>query len=119
MDAQPPLFRSSATGMRYGGWLALGLLLTCGAPTFVCVEAGSVGPYTAWYNHHKKDLATKAGLVGRPIADIETVLGPADAIQEFDGYRTYEYYPYPLLPFSKFQVHTDNVVVFSLEMFDD
>lgn len=32
---------------------------------------------------------------------------------------TYEYFPYPFLPFSKFQVHCTRGIVSTLERFDD
>ncbi|CAM4452294.1 hypothetical protein [Corallococcus exiguus] len=119
MDEQLPLFRSSATTFRYAGWLTLGTLLTCGVPVVACVESAALGPYTTWYNQSKLTTALKAGLKGRPASDVEAVLGSADEILNRSESQTFNYYPYPYLPFSKFQVFSVNGVVTGFEMFDD
>ena len=96
-------------------------------------ESAELGPYTSWFNHRLKARAEQAHLVGDSENRVVEVLGAPDNIMEFwdrldaDGrpadhpefVRTYEYYPYPWLPFSKFQVHTTGGVVSNLEMFDD
>ena len=96
-------------------------------------EAAERGPYTRWFNHRLKAQAEQAHLVGVPADRVAAVLGSPDNVMEFweviraDGtpapgakfVTTYEYYPYPWLPFSKFQVHTIEGVVRGLEMFDD
>jgi hypothetical protein len=103
---------------------------------FVCAsvfEAAQHGPYTRWFNDHLDAKARRADLIGRPVSRIRSVLGSPDNIMEFwevigaDGrpapgaefVTTYEYYPYPWLPFSKFQVHTTRGIVRGLEKFDD
>ena len=105
----------------------LGLLFASG------YEAAKLGPYTTWFNHHLRAKAEQSHLVGASVNRVVAVLGSPDNIMEFwertgaDGrpapgaefVTTYEYYPYPWLPFSKFQVHTTRGVVRSLEMFDD
>lgn len=66
------------------------------------------------FNHAMREKA--APLIGRPVSEI----GPPDNILEgANGARSFEYYPTPLLPFSKFQVHTDGQTVISLEEMDD
>jgi hypothetical protein len=96
-------------------------------------EAAEHGPYTRWFNHRLKVQSEQAHLVGRPADRVIATLGTPDNIMEFwevigaDGrpapgaefVTTYEYYPYPWLPFSKFQVHTTGGIVRGLEMFDD
>lgn len=96
-------------------------------------EPAEHGPYTSWLNHRLKARAEQAQLVGAPADRVAAVLGSPDNVMEFwevigangkpaPGAKfvtTYEYYPYPWLPFSKFQVHTTDGVVRSLEMFDD
>jgi hypothetical protein len=96
-------------------------------------ESAQLGPYTNWFNHRLKTRAERARLVGSSEKRVVEVLGTPDNIMEFwevldaEGrpaqhahfVRTYEYYPYPWLPFSKFQVHTVGGVVHNLEMFDD
>jgi hypothetical protein len=96
-------------------------------------EAVEHGPYTRWFNHRLKAEAEQARLVGGPAHRVAIVLGSPDNIMRFwevigaDGrpapgaefVTTYEYYPYPWLPFSKFQIHTTRGGVRSLEMFDD
>ena len=96
-------------------------------------EAAEHGPYTSRFNRRLKAQAEQAHLVGGPVDRVAAVLGSPDNVMESwevmrsDGrpargaefVTTYEYYPYPWLPFSKFQVHTMAGVVRSLEMFDD
>lgn len=105
------------------------LLLVCAA----IWESARLGPYTSWFNNRMLAKAERAHLVGSSVDRVQDVLGPADNIMRFrdasdvDGrsagharfVTTYEYYPYPWLPFSKFQVHTTEGVVRSLERFDD
>lgn len=116
-------------------WLAIALTCCCLLPVGACVETASLGPYTRWFNQQMNGRATAAGLVGQPEAKVEVVLGrpsndytyPASYILNGDGGRspvgaavhTFDYYPYPLLSFSKFQVHCHDGVVTSLELFDD
>lgn len=105
--------------------------VTCVGPV---VEAGALGPYTVWFNQRMKARAEHAGLVGRPDSVVEKVLGRADNIVTHraprrlspdgggwlgEGGRTFEYYPYPFLPFSKVQVHCPAGVVTGIELFDD
>ena len=114
----------------------IGCILVAGAlPVGACLENASQGPYTTWFNHHLMDKATSAALVGRPESEVESVLGSASEIHTYehntrtaaDGgveftdpmARTFNYYPLPFWPFSKFQVHCHNGVVTGLEMFDD
>lgn len=96
------------------------------------LEAAAHGPYTSWVNHRLAAKAEQARLVGRSVAEIPMVLGPPDNVRsswevigpagtESDARRvvSYEYYPYPWVPFSKFQVHTTDGRVRSVELFDD
>lgn len=119
MDAKPSLFRSSAATFRYAGWLTLGTLLTCGIQVVACVESAALGPYTTWYNQSKRSTVQKAALVGRPASDVEAVLGAADVIWNRSDSQTFNYYPYPCLPFKAFQVFSIKGVVTGFEMFDD
>lgn len=110
--------------------VVVGLLLLVFAASW---ESAHLGPYTSWYNNRLLAKAERAHLVGSSVDRVQEVLGPADNIMRFrdasdvDGgpagqarfVTTYEYYPYPWLPFSKFQVHTTEGVVRSLERFDD
>ena len=100
-----------------------------GAP----IEAARLGPYTTWFNQHLQRKAIEAGLVGAPEKRVRAVLGAPDNVRQFwevieasgqpargaQFITTYEYYPYPVLPISKFQVHCAGGVVRGLEMFDD
>ena len=110
------------------------LVFSCFLPVGACIEVSSVGPYTTWFNQRKMARAKAAGLVGQPEANVEAVLGRpnndythAAYILSPDGgtrvvgdpLRTFDYYPYPFVPFSKFQVHCHGGVVTGLEMFDD
>jgi hypothetical protein len=93
----------------------------------VVVEVTKRGPYTSWYNQRLNEKALRAGLVGAPESRVEEVLGRADGFMrswvEADGriqaLETYQYYPYPRLPLSQFEVHCAAGVVRSLEMFGD
>lgn len=110
-------------------YLLLVVLLTIGA----AVETARRGPYTRWYNQQLRQRALDARLPGSPETRVGDVLGSPDNIMEFwevldaSGHpakgahfvRTYEYYPYPFLPFSKFQVHCTEGIVRTLEMYDD
>ncbi|NOK09161.1 hypothetical protein [Corallococcus exercitus] len=60
-----------------------------------------------------------AGLIGKSIDEVEAVLGTADNITLNPSSQTFEYYPYPYLPFSKVQVFSSRGVVTGVEMFDD
>ena len=107
--------------------VCLGLVFASG------FEAANHGPYTWSFNFRLKTKAEQGHLVGASVSRVVAVLGSADNVMEFwevigaDGrpapgaelVTTYEYYPYPWLPLSKFQVHTTSGVVRSLEMFDD
>jgi hypothetical protein len=87
----------------------------------------------AHYNEELEQRALSAGLVGSPVGQVPLILGPPTNVRTFwttldsnmqptndSRYvTTYEYYPNPLLPLSKFQVHTENGVVQSLEKYDD
>ena len=113
------------------------LAFSCFLPAGACVDGSLEGPYTTWFNRRMMARATAAGLVGLPEANVEAVLGAASYEYTFaapymaspDGGspvvvvgqpgRTFDYYPYPFLPFSKFQVHCHLGVVTGLEMFDD
>jgi hypothetical protein len=80
-----------------------------------------------------RDRAVEARLVGSVEARVPIVLGEPDHVMRFwevigtDGVpppgseyvTTYEYYPYPNVPLSKFQVHCVRGVVRGIEMFDD
>jgi hypothetical protein len=109
---------------------ALGLL----GLTFACsYEAAHLGPHTTSFNQSLKAAAEKAQLLGSPRERVVSVLGPPDNVMDYweatgaDGKPspgalhvvTYEYYPYPWILMSKFQVHTWGGVVRVLEMFDD
>jgi hypothetical protein len=108
----------------------VGLLLLILAASW---ESAEVGPYTSWFNNRLLAKAEQAHLVGSSADRVVKVLGQPDNIMRFwevldaDGrpaihaqfVTTYEYYPYPWLPFSKFQVHTTGGVVRTLERFDD
>lgn len=110
-------------------YLLVALLLAIGG----VVEAGRRGPYTKWYNQHLRQLALDARLQGSHETRVADVLGLPSNIMEFWDVRdssgnpaqgahlirTYEYYPYPYLPFSKFQVHCTEGIVRTLEMYDD
>lgn len=109
---------------------AVGLLFLTLAASW---ESAELGPYTSWFNNRLLAKAEQAQLVGSPADRVVKVLGPPDNVMRFwevldaDGrpaahakfVTTYEHYPYPWLPFSKFQVHTTEGVVRSLERFDD
>ncbi|MFT3842135.1 MAG: hypothetical protein QM723_34410 [Myxococcaceae bacterium] len=99
-----------------------------------CVESANLGPYTTWYNHRLRARAEQVGLVGKPEVEVEKLMGWANSDYDLGTYKllpngdtertsitghTYDYYPYPWIPFSKFQVHCHNGVVSSLEEFDD
>ena len=85
------------------------------------LEAGRLGPYTTWYNHHLRKRAESDHLIGAPEARVVELLGCPDNIMTFSaGFVTmYEYYPYPFLPMSKFQVHCIGGTVRVIEEFDD
>lgn len=114
----------------------LGLVIVAGVvPMGACLENINLGPYTTWFNQRLMAKATSAGLVGRRESEVESVLGSASEIHAYehgtrtaaDGgveaidpvARTFNYYPLPFMPFSKFQVHCHDGVVTGLEMFDD
>jgi hypothetical protein len=129
----PP--KTSPPGFGAFGCLVFGgLTFSCCAPVAAFLEAAALGPYTAWYNQRK--LAEATLLIGGPSARVEAVLGrasnaytfPAAHIVDHTGKvvrvvgrpgQTFEYYPYPFLPMSKFQVHCHGGIVSSLEMYDD
>ena len=102
-----------------------------------CIEVRSLGPYTRWFNERMMARATAGGLIGKPETSVEPLLGRANDVQDYSsGYiisahggvvdapgakkiRTFNYYPYPQIPLSKFQVHCTEGIVTNLEMFDD
>jgi hypothetical protein len=97
------------------------------------LEATAHGPATTAFNHRMRDRALGAHLVGGPEQRVAVVLGEPDYVRRFwevigaNGFpppgseyvTTYEYYPYPNVPISKFQVHCVRGVVRGIEMFDD
>lgn len=114
----------------------LGFLFVAGVlPLGVCLENVNQGPYTTWFNQRLTAKATSAALIGQPEAAVEGVLGSASEIATYEhetrsaidggvevigpAARTFNYYPLPFVPFSKFQVHCHNGVVTGLEVFDD
>ena len=80
-----------------------------------------------------RDRALEAHLVGSAERAVPAILGEPDYVRRFwdvigaDGgpppgseyVTTYDYYPYPNVPVSKFQVHCVRGVVRGIEMFDD
>jgi hypothetical protein len=96
-------------------------------------EAAAHGPTTTAFNHRMRDRALEARLVGSAEQRVAIVLGEPDYVRHFwevigangvpppgsEYVTTYEYYPYPNVPVSKFQVHCVRGVVRSIEMFDD
>jgi hypothetical protein len=102
-----------------------------------CVDLTTLGPYTRWFNERLMARAQADGLIGKPATSVEPLLGPADEVQDYtNGYiisadggvvdahpprkiRTFNYYPYPHISFSNFQVHCTEGIVTGLEMFDD
>ncbi len=92
------------------------------------LEAANAGPYTTWFNHRLRDRAAQANLVGRPQADVERVLGAAsrerDVREAVPGAalpvtrHTYDYYPYPWAPESKFEVRCEQGVVAAFHEFE-
>ena len=125
-------------GARSKSWVPLAPMIAFCACLFVviggCFEAGSEGPLTTAFNHRLRHRAEAAGLVGRPETDVQRVMGTASDDYDTSGYiidssgqatpiggpsHTYDYYPYPWTPFSKFQVHCTAGVVTALEEFDD
>lgn len=114
--------------------LLMALMLVVGAPLLVCADVASLGPYTVSFNHRMKERAERAGLIGQPQERVEAVMGAASFVYDYPAPmivgpagarvvgkagRTFDYYPYPFLPVSKFQVHCHEGVVTGLEMFDD
>ena len=116
----------------------LRLLLLCafvGAIAFGLMiwECASLGPYTSWFNNRLLSRAESAHLVGASQDLVEKALGKPDNVMQFwevlgpdkssaPGAKfvtTFEYFPYPFLPFSKFQVHCVDGLVRTLERFDD
>ena len=111
------------------------LFAVTGAIAFGLViwECASLGPYTSWFNNRLLSEAESAQLVGASQELVEKVLGKADNVRQFwevlgpdklpaPGAKfvtTFEYFPYPFLPFSKFQVHCVDGSVRTLERFDD
>jgi hypothetical protein len=108
--------------------------LTClGVVIAAGYEAAEHGPYTRSFNNRLKAKAEQSHLVGGPSRRVAVVLGSPDNTKASwdvvgpDGTPvpgaefvvTYEYYPYPWVPFSKFQVHTTRDVVRGFEVFDD
>ena len=55
-------------------------LLACCLPVGACVECTTEGPYTTAFNHRMNAKAEAAGLVGRPEADVEVVLGRSSSV---------------------------------------
>jgi hypothetical protein len=99
-------------------------------------ENGFEGPYTRWYLQRKKAQAVGAHLVGRPMEDVENVLGRADevtyvpprTITQADGgiimagppYVRFAYAPYPWIPMEvRFKVYCTHGVVTGLKVNDD
>lgn len=111
------LFQNDGVFERPSPWrgfaIAAFLVVALLAPCVGC------GPWITWYNESHRERAIAAGLVGRPEADVERVLGSASSIEGRGLGRTFNYHPIPGWPFSKFQVHCMNGVVTGLEMFDD
>ncbi|WKZ57708.1 MAG: hypothetical protein QY326_03315 [Bdellovibrionota bacterium] len=96
-------------------------------------ETAHLGPYTTWFNENLEKKSKQAALVGDSVARVVPVLGSPSNVRQFwevigaDGkpapgahfVTTYEYFPYPWIPFSKFQVHTSEGIVRGIEKFDD
>ena len=91
-------------------------LIACGLAIFPALDAASHGPYSTWFNKRCQRLADKAGLVGRPEADVTKIMGPPTYTYLN---TTYNYAPIWWLPTAKFQVHCEDGVVISVEQFDD
>lgn len=91
-------------------------------PVLVIIDCFGHGPYCSWYNQRCQELADRAHLVGRPVADIPLILGPPSSIWDYghpEGTRkTYNYDPWGLET-GMFQVHCRGGVVAALEQFDD
>lgn len=115
-------------------WLPVVRAFTAGeynSPAFR--EAVAHGPTTSAFNHRMRDTALAARLVGSAEQRVPAVLGEPDYVRSFwevvgangvpppgsEYVTTYEYYPYPNVPVSKFQVHCVRGIVRGIEMFDD
>ena len=91
-------------------------------PVVKAIDAATHGPYATWFNAACQ-RADEAGLVGRPEADVVSVMGPPTFTYEYESgggwTRTYNYAPSGLLPTAKFQIHCQKGIVISVEQFDD
>jgi hypothetical protein len=87
---------------------------------FVFWDVGAHGPYVRSYNERLQAMAIEADLVGSSEERVQDVLGAATAIWSDSSYgTTYNYAPYPGFPYAKFQVHCEDGVVQSIELYDD
>lgn len=85
------------------------------------------------YNEELEIISLSKKIIGQPISMANIFLGrPTDIStywQNLDSngmpnkdslfITTYNYYPYPLLPFNKFQVHSENGIIKGIEKYDD
>ena len=110
--------------------LALAMMAAC---TGTLLEALGGGPYTTWFNHHRRDIVVGAGLIGGPESGAVALLGRPDKVKDFpaprimhaDGtvtvvgrpYRRFTYSPYPWLPFAQFRLYSEEGVVTSYKLF--
>jgi hypothetical protein len=99
--------------------VALSILLMMGLFVASVIECANEGPYTAWFNHHHRDLLLRHGLVGQSDSELERILGRPTRITDDGRSRRFTYAPYPWLPFAMFQVESENGIVRRYELFDD
>jgi len=98
------------------------------------VEVLASGPYTTWFNDHRRDIVIQAGLIGAPESRALALLGPPTKVSDVSPrdtgangtvtlvgkpYRCFTYRPHPWLPFAGFRLFSEEGVVTSYRTFAD
>ena len=87
-----------------------------------CVTVGDVvlhGPVTRYHNTRLENLVFSNQLIGQPSDAALEVLGSPTFKYKTQRGETWNYAPFRLFPYGKFQVHCKNDHVLSIELYDD